>query len=275
VGSVTGVPTIERDGVRLAYVESGAGDPPVVLLHGMACRHDHMLPVVRHLESRHRCLAFDLRGHGASDAPHGAYAMDDFVGDLGAVVDRLAPVRPILIGHSFGGSIALAYADRFPDRIAALVMLDSGMRSNQVLTADLGPFYAELRSGDDARYRATLTQFVHERLVDPVDGDSFATSVADMMVSVPSHVFLSMSDTVQQLRSAEMAARCTLPALLVLSRQDFAEPAAVAALGGNWHVGRAVGAGHFVQVGVPDQVNAMIDRFLELTFPRSDSPPPA
>jgi hypothetical protein len=72
-----------------------------------------------------------------------------------------------------------------------------------------------------------------------------------------------------------MAARCALPALLVLSRQDFAEPAAVAALGGNWHIGRVVGAGHFVQVVVPGQVNAMIDRFLELTFPGSDSASPA
>jgi hypothetical protein len=50
----------------------------------------------------------------------------------------------------------------------------------------------------------------------------------------------------------------------VLSRQDFAAPEAVAALGPNWHVGRVVGAGHFVQVVVPDQVNAMIDRFLRL-----------
>jgi pimeloyl-ACP methyl ester carboxylesterase len=275
--------TLERDGVRLAYTESGAGEPPVVLLHGMACRHDHMLPVLSHLESRHRCLAFDLRGHGASDAPVDAYGMDEFVADLATAVDALAPARPILIGHSFGGSIALAYADRHPERVGALVMLDSGMRSNQVLTADLGPFYTELRSGDDERYRATLTQFVRDRLVDPVDGGAFAGEIAELMCSVPPHVFLSMSDTVQQLRSAEMAARCTLPALLVLSRQDFAEPAAVAALGPNWHVGRVVGAGHFVQVVAPAQVNAMIDRFLELTglsaphatFPTSDGDPSA
>lgn len=224
-----------------------------------------MLPVANHLARDHRCLAFDLRGHGASDAPLDAYRMDDFVDDLGAAVEMLSPARPILIGHSFGGSVALAYADRNPERVGALVMLDSGMRSNQVLTADLGPFYAELRSGDDARYRATLTQFVRDRLVDPVDGEEFAVEIAELMCNVAPHVFLSMSDTVQQLRSAEMAKRCRLPALLVLSRQDFAEPAAVAALGPNWHVGRVVGAGHFVQVVTPAQVNAMIDRFLELT----------
>jgi pimeloyl-ACP methyl ester carboxylesterase len=258
--------SITRDGVRLAYVESGAGEPPVVLLHGMACVHDHMLPVMHHLDARHRCVAVDLRGHGSSDAPRGAYAMDDFLSDLEFVIDELGLGRPVLVGHSFGGSVALAYADRFPERVAALVMLDSGMRSNQVVTADLGPFYEALRSGDDDRYRETLDRFVRERLVDRVDGERFAGEIAALMCDVPSHVFLSMSDTVQQLRSAEMAARCTLPALLVLSRQDFAEPAAVAALGPNWHVGRVVGAGHFVQVVAPEQVNPMIDRFLTLTF---------
>ena len=260
------MPEITRDGVRLNYVESGSGEPAVVLLHGMACVHEHMLPVMRHLSARHRCVAFDLRGHGASDAPHDAYAMDDFLADLDAVIDQLGLGRPILIGHSFGGSISLAYVDRDPSPVQALVLLDSGMRANAVVTADLGPFYADLRSGDADRYSATLDGFVRARLVDPVDGEAFASEVAATMSAVPSHVFLSMADTVQQLTSADMAARCRLPALLVLSRQDFAEPAAVAALGPNWHVGRVVGAGHFVQVVVPEQVNPMIDRFLTLTF---------
>ena len=209
VASVAACRSIARDGVRLAFVDSGAGEPAVVLLHGMACVHDHMLPVMRHLESRHRCVAVDLRGHGASDAPLDAYAMDDFLADLDALIGELGLGRPILVGHSFGGSIALAYADRYPERVAALVMLDSGMRSNQVLTADLGPFYEALRSGDDARYRSTLGAFVRERLVDPVDGEELATEIAATMSDVPSHVFLSMSDTVQQLRSAEMAARAS------------------------------------------------------------------
>jgi pimeloyl-ACP methyl ester carboxylesterase len=260
------MPAIDRDGVRLNYVESGSGEPAVVLLHGMACVHTHMLPVMQHLAPRHRCVAFDLRGHGESDAPHDAYAMDDFLADLDAIVDQVGLGRPILIGHSFGGSIAAAYTDRYPDRVRALVLLDSGMRANAVVTADLGPFYADLRSGDSARYRATLDGFVRARLVDPVDGEAFAAAIVSTMEAVPSHVFLSMSDTVQQLQSAEMAARCGVPALLVLSRQDFADPAAVAALGPNWHVGRVVGAGHFVQVVAPEQVNPMIDRFLALTL---------
>jgi pimeloyl-ACP methyl ester carboxylesterase len=236
----------------------------MLLLHGMACERSHMLPALRHFESRFRCVAIDIRGHGESDKPVDWYAMDDFLADVDHVIGELGLGKPILVGHSFGGSISLAYVDRYPDRATALVMLDSGMRSNAEINQDLGPFYDALRSGDPARYAATLDAFVRSRLVDPVDGESFAAEIAALMASVPSHVFLAMSQTVQTLRSADMAARCTIPALLVLSRQSFADPASLAALGPNWHVGRAVGAGHFVQLVVPAQVHAMMDRFLEL-----------
>jgi len=86
--------TLTRDGVRLAYADSrderpDPDAPAVVLLHGMACVHDHMLPVMQHLESRHRCVAFDLRGHGASDKPFDAYTMEDFLADLDTAIDEL------------------------------------------------------------------------------------------------------------------------------------------------------------------------------------------
>ena len=235
------------------------------LMHGMACHRQDMLPVLRHLQSRYRCVSVDLRGHGESDKPLTGYAMDDFVADIDHFIETLDLGRPLFIGHSFGGSIALDYADRWPDRIAGLVLLDSGMRSNEAVKTDLGPFYESLRTSDQAGYAAILEAFVRARLVDPVDGDDVAAAVASVMAEVPAHVFLSMSGTVEKLRSAEMAARYQAPGLLVMSRQAFADRAAVARLGANWHIGQVVGAGHFVQLVQPQQVNLMIDRFLELT----------
>lgn len=138
------------------------------------------------------------------------------------------------------------------------------MRTNAHLQQDLGPFYDALRSGDQQTYKAVLREFVKSRLVDPLDGAAFAAEIAELMVSVPDYVFLSMSDTVRQLRSADMAARYAKPGLLLMSRQAFVEQAAVDGLGPNWHVGRVVGAGHFVQLIAPAQVNAMIERFFEV-----------
>ncbi len=137
--------------VHLAY-EHGAGDPPMLFLHGMACvRHDMDL-LIDAFAADHRCVAFDLRGHGASDVPVDAYATTDFTDDIGRMIDDLRLDRPVLVGHSFGGSVSLAFARgcvrraSAPRRVRALVMLDSGLRSSATVGADLNPFYDALRA---------------------------------------------------------------------------------------------------------------------------------
>jgi pimeloyl-ACP methyl ester carboxylesterase len=258
---------ITRDGVELAYVETGTGEPPVVLLHGMACVHDHMQPLVDTLRDEHRCVSFDLRGHGASSVPDGPYTMDAFTEDLAAALDALGLDQPVLIGHSFGGSVSLAYTAANPDRVRALVMLDSGLRPAAAIGADLNPFYDALRGADDNEYRRIVQEFVRTRLFDPVDDPATAAAVADTMADLPRHAFLAMSETVTAFDSADAARRCAVPALIVQARQPFTDPASLASLGANWHRAQIVGAGHFVQLLVPDQVNAMVLRFLELMPP--------
>lgn len=256
--------TVTRDGVKLVYDEFGDGEITVVLLHGMACSRSHMYPLAEHLGGRYHCVVLDQRGHGDSDKPPTGYTMAEFHADLDALFEELHLDRPILVGHSFGGSISLAYAHAHPDRIRALVMLDSGMRTNQTINADLGPFYRQLREGD---YAATLDGFVRARLVDPVDGEAFAARIAAEMATVPVHVFLAMSESVQELRSMETAVEFeTVPALHIASCQHFVDEIAAEQLPPNWQRGRVVGAGHFIQLVAPEQVHPMVDRFFELVL---------
>ena len=255
---------ISRDGVELAYVEHGAGDPALVLLHGMACVHEHMVPLIEAFAPEHRCVAFDLRGHGSSGVPTTAYTLESFTSDLAFGLDELGLDRPVLIGHSFGGSVSLAFAAAHPDRVRALVMLDSGMRSKATVGADLNPFYDALRAATPEQYRVIVEEFARSRLFDPIDDQKVAQEIAEQMARVPAHVFLSMAETVTSFDSADTARSCTVPSLIIQSRQPFVDPAALATLGKNWHDARVVGAGHFIQVLVPDQVVAMVRRFLEI-----------
>lgn len=66
-------------------------------------------------------VTYDLRGTGGSERAAGPYSLDDFVGDLRALADDLELARPALVGHSFGGSVALAYAARYPGEVSAVV----------------------------------------------------------------------------------------------------------------------------------------------------------
>ncbi|MEF8842829.1 MAG: alpha/beta hydrolase [Haloarculaceae archaeon] len=113
------------DGVDLFCGVHGDG-PPLVLLHGFSGNHLSWWQQVPAFEGSYRCLAPDQRGFGLSaDAPEGPGA-SAFVDDLEAVLDRVAGAaadgRVALVGHSMSGWTAAAFATRYPDRVAALVL---------------------------------------------------------------------------------------------------------------------------------------------------------
>jgi 3-oxoadipate enol-lactonase len=94
-----------------------------VLIHGLG---GTSAAIWRHLagelEPEFTVVTYDLRGTGGSGRPAGPYSLDDFVSDLRTLVDEVGLVRAALVGHSFGGSIALAYAAQYPEEVAALVV---------------------------------------------------------------------------------------------------------------------------------------------------------
>jgi len=113
-----------RDGVRLAYSEAGSG--PVVLLHpGFSLTRALWEPLVAELEGEFRCVSFDPRGHGESDAPASGYTIERLAADIGELTEALALEDVTLVGHSIGGAIAsTAVLDHDAgDRIARLVLL--------------------------------------------------------------------------------------------------------------------------------------------------------
>ena len=75
--------SLPRDGVALFYEEAVGDDPPVLLVHGIACDHTIFAPQFEHFARRgHRVVGVDLRGHGQSDKPHQGYTMQLLAGDL-------------------------------------------------------------------------------------------------------------------------------------------------------------------------------------------------
>ncbi len=251
---------LERGGVRLAYTEAGAGDPPLLLVHGMRCNHTHMLPQMGHFMRRHRVLNVDLRGHGASDAPDSLYSNDELNDDLMFLCRELGVERPIGIGHSFGGSTLLHLAATRPEALGGLVVLDSGIRSAASRVAELGR--TPLMSPEAGR------AFLEARLFSPDDPADLKARIIGEMGHTPAHVSAGCGRTVLSFDAAEAAERCTLPALFLLADRPFTDPETLARLGPNWRVGQVVGAGHFIHMVAPDQVNAMIERFIALVGDR-------
>ena len=118
--------TIDTRGLRFHYVEWGRADrPAIVLLHGISAMCRIWDSLAQALQARYRLIALDQRGHGGTSWPdEPAYATDDYVADLGALVDGWGLERFGLIGLSMGGMNAIAYAARHPGRVTHLVPID-------------------------------------------------------------------------------------------------------------------------------------------------------
>lgn len=110
-------------GLRLTHAVVGKG-PPVVYIHGaVTTLEDGLIAFSERLGQRHRFIAFDRPGHGESDRGFGtgsAWRQAQLIHE--ALADQ-GVVRPVIVGHSFGGAVALAYALQFPDALAGVVAL--------------------------------------------------------------------------------------------------------------------------------------------------------
>ncbi|MER6167561.1 alpha/beta fold hydrolase [Streptomyces violaceorubidus] len=119
--------TITVDGARVACWESGPPDAePVLLLHGYPADHRCWRHQVPPLSVRHRVITPDLLGWGASDRPlHLSFDYDTEVARLGRLLDALELDAVNLVGHDYGGFLALGFTENHPGRVRRLALLNS------------------------------------------------------------------------------------------------------------------------------------------------------
>lgn len=119
------MPDIRVNGVRLHYVEKGAGQEAVVFSHSYLVDWSHFGPQIDALSDRYRCIAYDHRGHGASERPEDGYDMENLYADAVAFIEAMdcAPVH--FVGLSTGGFIGLRLGFRRPDLVRTLTLMDT------------------------------------------------------------------------------------------------------------------------------------------------------
>jgi pimeloyl-ACP methyl ester carboxylesterase len=103
------------------------GAQPILLAHGLASNAKIWNFVAPGLAEHFRVIAIDQRSHGLTDPPpDGDYSFNAMCSDLHALCAELQFARPIIVGHSWGASVALEYAARYPSETAGIIMVDGG-----------------------------------------------------------------------------------------------------------------------------------------------------
>ena len=116
---------VEIHGHRRAFVKTGSG-PALLLLHGLGCDHTTWVPVIESLARRYTVIAPDLLGHGASAKPRADYSVGGYANGMRDLLTVLGIDQVTVVGHSFGGGVAMQFAYQFPERCERLILVSSG-----------------------------------------------------------------------------------------------------------------------------------------------------
>ena len=121
-------------GHRRAYVKTGTG-PALLLLHGLGCDSTTWHPVITALARHHTVIAPDLLGHGRSDKPRADYSLGGYANGMRDLLTVLGIDRVTVVGHSFGGGVAMQFAYQFPERTERMVLVAPGGLGPEVTPA--------------------------------------------------------------------------------------------------------------------------------------------
>lgn len=248
----------------LHYRISGPeGAPALVFVNSLGTDARIWDGVIDALSPTWRCLNYDNRGHGLSDAPVGDYSLDDHVDDLTGLLDHAGIEKAVVIGVSIGGMIAEAFALHSPDRVSGLVLCctaprmgDASMWTQRIETAR-------------AKGLESMVDAIMERWFSP----GFRTSRPDELAGWRNLFLrtnpLGYASTCATLRDADLTAvipSIAAPTLVVAGDADLAAPLDLvrnnlAIPGARLEV--IEGAGHIPSIEQPAHLAALIETFLE------------
>ncbi|MED1792579.1 alpha/beta hydrolase [Brevibacillus nitrificans] len=255
---------LEND-MHVVYQEEGNGPKTVVLLHGFCGSSGYWQKVLPALSQSFRVIAVDLRGHGGSSAPEETYTMETFAVDLAQFTDKLG-LGPIhLFGHSLGGYVTLAFAQKYPDKLASFGLIHStGYPDDEAAKANRDKGAENIRENG-------MEPFIKALIPKLFAPGHVATMPENVQLAKEIGLFTKPVGAIQTLKGmrdrvdrTEVLQQTKLPVLLVAGEEDQIIPAekTFTANGENIEQVKLQGVGHMGMLEAPEQLTEAIVRFV-------------
>lgn len=212
-----GLSFVHANGIRVGYRFDGPIDAPVVTMsHGLLADYRMWAPQADALKSRYRVLRYDIRGHGATDAPAGPYSFEVLDADLVALLDALKIGRTHFLGHSIGGMIGQRFAAMHPDRILRLVLAGTSA-TTPVASAWEGWLETIRREGMSGLVESMLDRWFDDdfRAANPKE----VARVADAVRASPAAGFVGSAHTIMALDHMPLLPRIKAPTLIIVGAE--------------------------------------------------------
>ena len=271
-------------GHRRAYIKAGSG-PALLLLHGLGCDHTTWRPVINRLAQDFTVIAPDFLGHGESDKPRADYSIGGYANGMRDLLTILGIDKVTVVGHSFGGGVAMQFAYQFPERTERLVLVAAGGLGQEVtpaIRAILLPGFHQLATFVNLPVMRSLTRSLLTGLADSgVPALRDLDEVADIVASWQDprtrralrHLVRSCIDMRGQVITMRDRAYLTaaMPMAIVWGADDQVLPVehaeVVGALASEARVEIFADAGHFPHKDDPDRFIEFLTSFVRDTAP--------
>lgn len=217
---------IHANGINAHYEFSGRKDAPVVMLcHSLSATLAMWDPQMAALTERYQVLRYDLRGHGESDATGGPYSFDLLAADAVGLLRALNIPRCHFVGLSIGGMIAQALALKHEPEIASLALCATTSR----MPAEMHPVWDERIRGATENGMASLKIPTLERWFTAgfrTRQPAEVARVGHMIETTPLAGYAGCAQAIKMLNFTDQLHQITLPALLIVGRDDPGTPVA-------------------------------------------------
>ncbi|MGH6949850.1 MAG: 3-oxoadipate enol-lactonase [Vitreimonas sp.] len=218
----------KANGIEINYELHGKeGAPWLVLSHSLACSVRMWDEQIAALGDRYRILAYDTRGHGASDAPPGPYTLELLADDLKGLLDHLRISRAHFCGLSMGGMIGQTFALKYPGVFASLALADTTSR----FSAEVWPLWQErIRTAESQGMgplvEPTLGRWLTESYRKANPGP--AQRIARLIASTPVAGYVGCCHAIPKINLSARLKEIRCPVLVIVGEQDPGTPLAMA-----------------------------------------------
>ena len=256
----------KTNGIETNYEVHGGAGPWLVLSHSLACSARMWEPQIAEFSNRYRVLAYDTRGHGASDAPAGAYTLEQLADDLNALLAHLGIREAHYAGLSMGGMVGQTYALKYPGVFKTLTLADT----TSSYPADAAPLWNDRiklarEQGMAPLVEPTLARWFTEpfRKSHP----EVIQSIGALIRSTPVAGYTGCCEAIPKIRLTARLKEIRSPILVIVGDQDGGTPPAMAKeihanAPGSKYV-EISPAAHLSNLEQPQQFNRAMDAFLK------------
>jgi 3-oxoadipate enol-lactonase len=218
---------IKADDIYINYELSGKkGAPVVVLSHSLSSSLLMWNPQMGALNPYFQVLRYDIRGHGGSDAPSGAYTLEQLAKDVIKLLDALDVDRAHFVGLSLGGMVGQSLALNDPRRLRSLALCDTAA----VVPAEAEPLWQERIDQARTKGMEALSDQTMERWFTPSflkQNSKMLALIQQQLLATPVSGFIGCAEAIRRLNYLERLSEIKVPTLIMVGAEDPGTPVSV------------------------------------------------